>query len=591
MPMPTAVMRMNRPFLPLFLLITLSGLMCFTGCSAGKQGLLSITPQQYFYSAKERLEIIDERNYDIKDLDEIIRVLENAEKDAKSAEIMDKSRMYLVLANTLKARKQFMENRMKGQFIANRAQPFFTLDTKPINETLRVAKKWLRSCEAQFKSASLLADLQFVKAMYFTQKLLTQKSRERRESLWTAVDAYRRCLGAAPDYKSDFRLFGRIQGPREVRIKLIECLAYGGEVADAFFLVSEYAFSPASSQQDYPWIHLKGLVLAFMGRYQESQELLARFKIVPPQEYPQVDEALWVLEGVYDRLHEESGEDRYRMEGKIVASQLKRLKGPFSKEKYTTAAHVFPRWLPGDLQFFSALTEYNAGNLEKAAGALAPLWKSGLLSRANRLAARVIAFEAAVYAGKSLADELLADILEIAYEPELSPLMKERIGFLLARYTMADLHGFKTGLRESEGQTFARTITGKPWAININLNKRPDNLPVSGNADADAGKNPPGDGAVLFVEAYANRPEDWLTSANITLLSLPEFALVGKGRLVGKEEEGKGWVFRGSDIDELLRRDLFLAIFEYTDSDSEKSHQGALLRFSPRMGRRRLFRF
>ena len=49
------------------------------GCS-GANGLISITPEQYLASAKEQFETIDERDYEIRDLDEIIRILENAEK-------------------------------------------------------------------------------------------------------------------------------------------------------------------------------------------------------------------------------------------------------------------------------------------------------------------------------------------------------------------------------------------------------------------------------------------------------------------------------------------------------------------------------
>ena len=203
-----------------------------SGCAAGKSGLMQITPQQYFYSAKEKLETINERAYDIRDLDEIIRVLQSAEKDAKSGEIIDKSRLYLVLACSLKARKQYQSNILKGEYLANRPEPFFVLDVKPVQETLREAKKWLRSCEAGWKTKSLDADLQFVKGYYYTQKMLTQKGSEHRESLWMAANAFRRCIGIAPDYKSDFRLFGKELTPREVRLKLIECLALGGEVAE-----------------------------------------------------------------------------------------------------------------------------------------------------------------------------------------------------------------------------------------------------------------------------------------------------------------------------------------------------------------------
>ena len=271
----------------------------FSGCSAGSKGLLTITPTQYFYSAKEQLETIEERDYDARDLDEIIRVLENAEKDAKKGEIIDKSRLYLTLACTLKARKQYQSALMKGEYLANRAAPFYVVNTKDVKETLRTAKKWLRACKAKFKTNSLRADLLFVEAIYYTQKMLTQHSREKADSLKIAIESFRQALGIAPDYKSDFKLFGKTQTARELRLKLIETLAIGGHLIEAYALLSEYEFAPISpvsgstSVQDFAWNHTKGLVLAMMGRHNEAIDTLTPFKIIQPQDYPLVDEALW----------------------------------------------------------------------------------------------------------------------------------------------------------------------------------------------------------------------------------------------------------------------------------------------------------
>ncbi|HEY9071629.1 MAG TPA: hypothetical protein VIV61_15315 [Candidatus Ozemobacteraceae bacterium] len=590
------------------------------GCSAGKSGMMQITPQQYFYSAKEKLETIDERAYDVRDLDEIIRVLQSAEKDAKSGEIIDKSRLYLTLALTLKARKQYQTNILKGQYLANQPEPFYVLDVKPVQETLREAKKWLRSCEAGWKSRSLDADLQFVKGYYYMHKMLTQKGSEHRESLWTAVMAFRRCFGIAPDYKSDFRLFGKELTPREVRLKLIECLATGGEVAEAYGLVSEYSFTPMpamtplAARADYPWMHMKGLVLAMMGRNEEAAELLKRFKIVPPQDYPTVEEALWVLEGVYDRLAEETGDDQWGMEARIVASMLKQLKGPYSKEKYTTAANLFPRWMPGDRTFFEALTWFYRGDFDKARDTLAPIARGGMMTRQNRLASRVLALETELYAGRHVADELIEELLGLSIDRQLSPLLKERLGFLLARYVMGEAAEFKQGKLEGEGQTFVKAITGSPWALTLKYRRgdwlSPDQAPAgepqeTTKAAPEGGKKPLAargkrpssesermfnafperestreprrrDFATLQAEIWANRPEDWITSANLNLVALPQMTLLGKGRIVGREEEGKGWFFKGEDIDELRRGGRYLAIFEFANSDSEKSLQGIL---------------
>ena len=164
------------------------------GCSAGANGLISITPEQYLLSAKEQFETLEPREFEIRDLDEIIRILENAEKTAKKSETIDASRMYLCLLHTMKADKQYKEAIMKGEYVANRPEPFYTIDTKEVKETLREAKKWLRSCNSTFKTKSLEDDLNYVKGMYYTQKMLTQQSRERQESLDEAIISFRRCL-------------------------------------------------------------------------------------------------------------------------------------------------------------------------------------------------------------------------------------------------------------------------------------------------------------------------------------------------------------------------------------------------------------
>ncbi|NLI78317.1 MAG: hypothetical protein GX442_18010 [Candidatus Riflebacteria bacterium] len=564
-----------------------------SGCSAGKSGLLQITPQQYFYSAKEQLETIDERAYEIKDLEEIIRVLENAEKDAKASEIMDKSRLYLVLANTLKARKQYLGNALKGQYLANRPEPFFALDVKPVQETLRTAKKWLRSCEAQFKTDSVRSDLLFVTGLFYSQKMLTQRGPEQRDSLWTAVRAFRQCLGRSPDYQSDFRLFGRVQTPREVKLRLAECLALGGHPDEAWGIISDYEFTPLADatptdpRADHAWLYLKGLTLAMMGAYEEAAQILGGFKIVPPQDFPTVEEALWVLEGVYDRLKETTGDEKFGMEARIVASLLKKLKGPYSKDKYTTAAHLFPRWLPGDLTYFEALRAHLAGDFAQAREKLAGIQQRGIMSRGIRPAARILALEADLFGGFRIGDELIEEVLGLAFDPGLTPLQKERLGYLLARYVLAEDKDFGKGKLEGEGQAFFRAALGKPWALAFRYERgRAPGTPVgprpaaatNGNGGQPTGEEaPPAESASLVGEMYANRPDDWIVSVNLNLVELPQLALVGKGRLVGREEEGKGWIFKGEDIDGMRRGGRYLVVLEFDNSESEKSIQGVLL--------------
>ncbi|PKL50433.1 MAG: hypothetical protein CVV42_02765 [Candidatus Riflebacteria bacterium HGW-Riflebacteria-2] len=561
------------------------------GCSAGQKGLLTITPEQYFYSAKESLETIDERNYEIRDLDEIIRILENSEKDAKKSDTIDKSRMYLVLANTLKARKLYQTALMKGEYVANRAEPFFVVNTKDVKETLRIANKWLRSCNAQFKTNALQPDLNFVRGLYLTQKMLTQHSRERKESMNEAVKALRRCLGQAPAFKADFRLFGRDQTVREVRMRLIETLALGGQQAEAYALLSEYSFAATRTApgtvdiQDAAWNHMRGLTLAMMGRYEEAVEVLEKFKIIVPQDYPQVDEALWLLEGVFDQLANITGEDRYKMEARIVAALLKKLKGPFSKEQYSTAAHLYPRLMPGDNTFYEAATKFYQGRFAQTVELLEQLDNRGLMSSSNRISSRIMLVEALLYSGETITDDLLEEMVALGDKDSLSPIQSERIGYLLARYVMDADEKFSQRRIDHEGQSFIRSIAGKPWALGLvhqrGVVKRAKKPVRSRNLkEQDADEEVEREPGSLIAEIYANRVEDWVVSANMYLVTMPEIHLLGTGRIVGRESEGEGWVFKDDQIDAMRRRQRYLVIFEFDNSDGDKSLQGML--FKPR---------
>lgn len=558
-----------------------------SGCSAGQKGLLTITPEQYLSSAKESLETIDERNYEIRDLDEIIRVLENAEKDGKKTETIDRSRMYLCLALTLKARKLYQNSLMKGEYMANRAEPFFVVNTQDVKETLRTANKWLRSCDAQFKTAALIPDLNYIRGLYYTQKMLTQHSREKKDSLDTAVLAFRRCLGMAPAYKSDFKLFTRTQTPREVRLRMIEALALGGQQADAYGLLSEFTFSAispvsgATDMQDFAWHHMQGFVLAMMGKYEQAAQILEKFKIVAPQDYPLTDEALWILEGVYDRLSEVTRKEKFAMEARIVASLQKKLKGPYSKEKYSTSAHLFPHLLPGDVNFFDGIIKFYEGRLDEAHGIFSSLADRGIMASSNRLSVKLHLIETMLYTGKGISDDVLEDLLQLADNSSLTPLQKERAGYLLARYVMDEDEKFDSSRVNHAGQSFIKNISSKPWALKlthrrgeIKRAKKPvRNRNQKDQEEDEEAKREPGS---LNGEIYANRAEDWVVSANLYLIAMPELSLLGNGRIVGRESDEEGWVFKDDQIDQMRRRNKYLAIIEYDNSDGEKSIQGML---------------
>lgn len=560
----------------------------FSACSPGGDGLLQITPQQYFYSAKERLETIDERDYEIRDLDEIIRVLENAEKDATSTDIMDRSRLYLIVANALKARKLYQNNLLEGKYIAGRAPPLYILDLQDVKEALRDSKKWLMICEREFNSSALIPDLKFAKGLHYQQKMLTQRGSDRRESLQKAINAFRRCLGMAPDYESDFRLFRQNQTAREVRLKLIETLALGGYASEAYGILSEFNFAPFTSvagaigYQDYAWHHKQGLTLAMMGLFEDAAEILEPFKIITPRQYTLVDEALWLLEGIYDYRADKTGDPIWQMEARIVASLLNRLTGPYSAKQYSTAAHLFPRFFPGDKVFAQATRYFYSGRFKEALEKLETVQGRSVMSRENRTSSQLMRIESMLYSDKAVTDDILEDLISIALSNNLTPLQKERAAYLLARYVMDQDHDFATDRVNHEGQTFIRSITQRPWAVDIKYRrgeiKRPTRpLRKRTEEDYETATREPGE---LIAEVYANRPRDWIVSSTLYIFTLPELSLVGTGRIVGREQEGEGWIFRDERLDTMNRRNRYLTVFEFDNSDNETFLQGAL--FSPR---------
>ena len=573
--------------LGLYLIITGYLVINLSGCQGGATGLLSITPEQYLSSAKEQFETMDERDYEIRDLDEIIRVLENAEKNAKKSETIDRSRMYLTLLYTMKARKQYQNALMKGEYVANRPEPFFTINTKDVKETLRTAKKWLRKTNSTFKTKSILADYNYVKGIYYTQKMLTQQSRDRQESLDEAIICFRRCLGISPDYKGEFKLFGMPQTQREVKLKMIECLAEGGMAADAYGILSEFNFAPiipvsgANEKYDYQWVHMKALVLGCMGMYEEAASTLNRFKIVSPVDYPMVDESIWLLEGVYKKLYEVTKEDKYDMEAKIAASMLKKLGGPYSKETYSDASLLFTRQMPGDLEYNKAVIDFYNGRFKKALTILNKINGRSVMTNTNRVSAKLLRIEAMLYSGEQLTDDCIEDLVSLADNKYLNQIQKSKLGYLLARYVMDEDSAFDTSRVNHEGQNFVRSFLGKPWALDLKYKKgkvkRIKNTKKSGKGDISSKKDEkeeiehePGE---LIAEMYANRSEDWIVSSDIYLVALPELNILTTTKIVGREEDGK-WYFKDDQLDAVKKRNHYLVIFEYDNSDSEKSIQG-----------------
>ncbi len=557
------------------------------GCSGGANGLISITPEQYLASAKEQFETMDERDYEIRDLDEIIRILENAQKNAKKSETIDKSRMYLTLLYTMKARKQYQNALMKGEYIANRPEPFYTINTKDVRETLRTAKKWLRLTNSTFKTQAVLADLNYIKGIYYTQKMLTQQSRERQESLDEAITCFRRCLGIAPDYKGEFKLFGMTQTSREVKLKLIECLAQGGMAADAYAILSEFNFAPiipisgANEKYDYQWIHMKALVLACMGMYEEAANTLNRFKVVSPVDYPMVDESIWLLEGIYKKLFELTKEERYDMEAKIATAMLKKLGGPYSNDTYSDASLIFPKQLPGDLEYNKSVIEFYNGDFKKALTILNRINNRSVMTNTNRVSAKLLRIEAMLYSKQQLTDDCIEDMISLSENKYLNKLQKNKLGYLIARYVMDEDNEFNTSRVNHEGQSFVRNIFGKPWALELKYKKgkikrikptKETNKAKESEKELETEQEP----GEFIAEIYANKSEDWVVSTNMYIVALPEMTILTPSRIVGREENGK-WYYKDEQLNSIKNRNNYLAILEFDNSDSEKSIQGYLL--------------
>lgn len=586
------MIQISKRIVALLAFVILSGFLALNlgGCSAGggQTTLLSITPEQYLASAKEQLETIEERDYEVRDLEEIIRVLENAEKDAKKTETIDRSRMYLVLANSLLARKKYKDLTVKGDYVSNNPEPFYVVNTKDVKETLRTANKWLRMCNSQFKTASLAADMNYVRGIYYMQKMLTVHNRERKEYLNEAVSAFRKCLGQAPDYKSEFRIFTKVQTNREVRLKLAEALAFGGQQADAYGIISEFTFKPiipfagATDSSDYAWHHTKGFVLATMGMYKEAAETLERFKIVSPTDYMQVDEALYYLQGVYERLAEVTKDKKYELEAGLVASMLEKLEGPFSSESYVTSAHLFPRPMFGDVKFFEGVIKFYNKNFEEARKIFESLSKRGAMSRANRSAALLFEAECLFYTNAALTDDMIENLINLAGKNDLTSMQLERLASLLAGYVMnKDLEENKSLVRH-ESQQFIRNIFSAPTALSVRLKKGElkrvsKELKDRKKPDDGVAEDAEREISSLIVEAYVNKPDDWITSTSAYIVELPEMAHLGKGRIVGREESGE-WEFKDERINSFRRNNQYLIIIEYDNSDSEKSIQGILFK-------------
>ncbi len=560
-----------------------------SGCSAGggQTAIMSITPEQYLASAKEQLETIEERDYEVRDLEEIVRVLENAEKDAKRSDTMDRSRLYLVLVNSMLAHKKYKDLTVKADYVGNKAEPFYVINTKEIRDILRTANKWLRMCDAEFKTAALLADLNFVRGYYYTQKMLTVHRREKKFYLDKAVMAYRRCLGLAPEYQSDFRIFTKYQTPREVRLRMAEALALGGQQADAHSIITEFTFSPiipvpgANQHVDYFWHHTKGLVQATMGLYADAAATLEKFKIVTPVDYMQIDDALYILTGVFHRLKETTKDPKYELEANFIADMIEKLEGPYASENNVTSAHLFPVPMAGDQLFYQGVANFNDGNFTRASEILKELRAKGAMTKANRSAALLYEAESLIYSGAAVPDDLIENLVELVEQKDLTLLQRERLGYMLARYVMAEDLDPNLSKIKHDSQNYVRTIFSAPWAITATHKKGQVKRVVKALKDRQSAEDGVEEDAErevasIDLEVYCNVPDDWVVSASMYVVALPELALLDPDKIVGKEE-GNIWHFKDEKINQLKRKNNYLLIIEYDNSDSEKSIQGVLL--------------
>ena len=127
-----------------------------------------------------------------------------------------------------------------------------------------------------------------------------------------------------------------------------------------------------------------------------------------------------------------------------------------------------------------------------------------------------------------------------------------------------------------DSQTFIRSIYEKPWALDLTLKRGRVKKQKRGNAKKDtknADENEEKESGSLTLEAYCNKVDDWIVSASMYIVSLPDMSIIGDGKIVGREEDGK-WVFKDERIDAMKHNERYLLVVEYDNSDSEKSIQG-----------------
>ena len=158
----------------------------------------------------------------------------------------------------------------------------------------------------------------------------------------------------------------------------------------------------------------------------------------------------------------------------------------------------------------------------------------------------------------------------------------ERLASLLAGYVMnKDLEENKSLVRH-ESQQFIRNIFSAPTALSVRLKKGElkrvsKELKDRKKPDDGVAEDAEREISSLIVEAYVNKPDDWITSTSAYIVELPEMAHLGKGRIVGREESGE-WEFKDERINSFRRNNQYLIIIEYDNSDSEKSIQGILFK-------------
>ncbi|NLM16970.1 MAG: hypothetical protein GX221_04565 [Candidatus Riflebacteria bacterium] len=600
---------------PLFAFLSLIIFSVFLtiGCTGG-DALVSITPEQYLNSSLEQIAVLEGTTTDVRDINEIIRVLENAEKKAKKTATIDASRMLLCLMNTLKAEKEYKNTLLKPKKTAFSTPP---PDLEPTRQCLREAKKWLRKCNSTFATKSLTGDLNYITGIYSSIKMLTQSGSDRESSLYDAIMSFRRCIAMAPTFEASFMLYGEKQNKRKVLLRLAETLAYGGEQGEAFEIISQYDFKPLSPiagsthKEDFEWHHKKALITALMGHLEEASEMLGIFKIIPESDYPYVADAIWLLEGVYTQLSKITKDPKkaseYSAEAKVANGILKKIPSIYSDKEYASASESFLRLTNSEPRLYEGVKLYADGDIKEAYKIFKSFEGKGHLSHKHRISSLIYMLESGIRCNEISQMAFEKTMLNEIIPKQLTPLQEDRAAWLLASHFSDKLARQKNITAATFGtNSYIQTFINKPALLtavfergkikrenkkiqqksrtsrfsHFNMTEKSKASNSSSKNDALSKPEQKQEPSRIKAEIVTNNPSNIFLSLKLHAISLKNIEVLNTKEIPGREEDGL-ITFVSEELNEISNKDKILLIVETSDSEDNTYVSGKILLPAP----------